>query len=228
MSAVAELRREAAATAATEAAASKENLVAMMAPYNHEGAVASDKKQLAEWEQQYTESAVAEASGLPERGRLPDAQAMEKLRAKIAVAPAVKQQLESKKASAALALARAKREAVDAKAALLHEVAIKPALQEFREAFAALGEAGTRLMAAHRQAYPNENDGAWSPSYQALFGPVGELFTTLHGIDWPNPYRYSIRPDWLPSHGRFFPDEMPRMDEAMSEVAAILKEELTA
>lgn len=227
MRTVAVLKRDAAAAAAAVAAAEKANHAALVAPYNHNHDVAACQQQLAEMEQKYTNNAVAVASGLPEHANLPDAQEMEKLRAKIAVSPMVTQQLESNRTSAAKALERAKRDAVTAKGALLHEVAIKPALQEFEEAFEALGQAGVRLMAAHRQAYPNENDGSWNPSYQALFGPVGELFTAMNGMHWPNPYRYNIRPGFL-AQNRFLPDELGGFAEATQETIALMQEELAA
>lgn len=225
MSAAADRMREARAALKV---AEAENLRATLAPASYKEAVKAKAKQLAKDEQRYADNAVAVASGKPECLSLPDAQAMEKLRAEIAVAPLVEQQLETAMKGAKLALERAKREADTANGAFLHVVSIAPALEEFRHAFNVLGDAAVRLMAAHRKAYPHENSNSWDPTYAATFGPVGELLTAMHGMDWPSTYRYDVRPSWLPRHGAFFAGEMAGMLEAMRDVDAALQEGVAA
>lgn len=209
--------------------AEAENLRATLAPASYKEAVKAKAKQLAKDEQRYADNAVAVASGKPECLSLPDAQAMEKLRAEIAVAPLVEQQLETAMKSAKLALERAKREADTANGAFLHEVCIAPALEEFRQAFDVLGDAAVRLMAAHRKAYPHENAGSWNPTHAAAFGPAAEMLTAMSEMDWPSTYRYNVRPGWLQTHGRrFFVDELAGFSEAMRDVDVALQEGVAA
>ena len=75
-------------------------------------------------------------------------------------------------------------------------------------------------MAAHNLAYRKFNDRAPAAnSVMELHGPVSELIGELRELYWSN-YPYSIRPQWLPANGRFFPDEMPGVAEATEALLA--------
>lgn len=222
MSAAAELMRKYQAIAD---ASEQERIRARTAIFDYDRSIAEKEKKNAERQQAYTDSAVAVASGLPEHENLPDAQLMEKTREEVAVAPLVRKQLENVKINAELAAVRDKRLAEEAQADFIFSVGLVPALQEFHNAFDELRDAAIKLMAAHISVFP-KGDGA--RSFVEFYGPAAQMIESLQAINWPNEFRYRVRPNWLPVNGRILPDEMPGMGEARREIQALINEGLAA
>ncbi|MEH3123009.1 MAG: hypothetical protein PGN16_13710 [Sphingomonas phyllosphaerae] len=218
--AAAKLMRE---TSATAIASHEKVRSATQRISDYDKGIVSTQAWLAGAQQKHADNAVAVVSGLPEHQDLPDVRAMEKARVEIEVADTVRQQLEVQKKNAELAMLRDDRAAASAKENYLFEVVLQPALRDFHEAFAGVGEAAVRLMAAHRAVYPDDRS---LGSYVAMHGPAAELIQSLQGLSWPNTYRYNVRPSWIP---RQFPQHMPPgFMEAHSEILALVKEELAA
>ncbi len=190
---------------------------------------AAKRKQLESAEAAYADSALSMALGDGPSLNLPDAQAMEHLRAEIRVADIVRQQLEMRTRSARLAVTKAEREAKQATHDLLHEAGLSPALQDFHNAFEALGAAALRLQAAHYTVYKTHGvSNVNARSFLDFYGPAAELVETLINIDWPNKYPYDVRPAWLKHKGRYLPDGLPGMKQALLEMESIVQKELTA
>lgn len=218
--AAAKLMRE---TSATAIASREEAQRATQRRYDYDKEIVSKQKWYADAQQKHADNAVAVVSGLPEHQDLPDVRAMEKARVEIEVADTVRQQLDTQKKNAELAVIRDDRAAATAKENYLFEMVLQPALQDFHEAFAGVGEAAVRLMAAHRAIYPDDRS---LGSYVTMHGPAAELIQSLQGLSWPSTYRYNVRPSWIPSQ---FPQHMPPgFMEAHSEILALVKEELAA
>ena len=187
---------------------------------NHDRTSAAKAAQLAKIEAAYVDNATAEALGLEMPHELPAANVLEKLRADVAVAAPVRLQLAANLDRCESALKAAESTHKDAIGDHLRTTVMPPALAELEQAFAAVRDAAVNVMAAHRLAYHDFSERK-PPYHNAndISGPAAQWLATLQTADWPD-YPYSIRPDWLPQYGRFWPDELAGVWDRMKQLRA--------
>lgn len=186
----------------------------------HRRNTAANVARLAEVEAAYTANATARALGQEPTQELPDGTILEKLRADITVAEPVAHQLAANRERCEKNLAAADKKHKSAVADYLRDTALAADLAELNEAWDVLREKMAKVMASHKLVYRDFNDRPMAPNnYDDLHGPAAHLLSAMALLpfeQWP----YSVRPKWLPVHGRYFPGDMPGVEERTAELLA--------
>lgn len=220
MSAVTAIHREHAATKQRLTAVRDEAAARLSI---HEKATKANASRLATIEAAYIANATSEALGLEPKEDVPDANVLEKLRAEAAVAEPVRRQLALNLEEANRALEHGEAVHKESIATYLREEALEPALVDWEQALNGLRDAAINVMAAHKLVYHDFNDNR--PLYLSandFSGPVAQWLAALREMNWPF-HPYSIRPDWLPDHGVFWPDLLPGVAERTEELLTKVK-----
>ncbi|MBW6523271.1 hypothetical protein KZ810_07135 [Sphingomonas sp. RHCKR47] len=185
--------------------------------YAHERATAAKAAQLAAFEADYAANATAEALGLEPTRALPDATALEKLRADASVAEPVRCQLAINLERCEAALEKAKAEHRKAISLYLRTDVLQPTLGELEEAWDSVRCSLVKIMAIHKLAFVEFDDRAKTPNcYNDLFGPAAHFVSALREMGWEN-WPYSVRPDWVRS-GRVGLHGLAGVDEHIAEL----------
>lgn len=206
-------------------AAAKRRLAAVLddareREFAHDRNTKAKVAQLAEAEAAYAANATARALGEEPTQELPDGTILEKLRADISVAEPVARQLAANRERCEKNLQAAEAKHNSAVADYLRDTALAAARSELNDAWNVLREKAAKVMAAHKLVYHDFNDRPTTPNcYDDLHGPVAYLLSAMVQLpfeQWP----YSVRPSWLPQHGRYFPGDMPGVEERTAELLA--------
>lgn len=190
----------------------------------HNDATVDQANRLKELDQQDADYRTALALDNANSCTPPDAGERDELRADLAVAERIREELSLRYNRAKDAEATAKKRYDQAFAAAVKQRFLEPELVRFAQAFDIVRDRGVKVIAAHRLAFKDQTDHL--PSLTHWYGPVAVLFEALHASNGWYEHPYSVRPDWLPRYGSLIqPYKLQGVAETEQQILDTLRKE---